>query len=414
MSKPRVILHADMDAFFAAIEIREHPELRDLPVIVGGLSGRGVVSAASYRARQFGVHSAMPIFEARRRCPEGVFLPPNMELYAQVSASVHQVFLEFTPEIEPIALDEAFLDITHSLTLFGDPLEIGRRLKRRVAEVTQLVVSVGIASSKLVAKIACTSGKPNGLVVVQRRDEQALLAPLPVRRLWGIGSVTAAALESRGLRTIGQLACCRPEDVGDQLGGRAADLIDMANARDPRPVNADRDPQSYGEECTFESDLIDRTRIMETITAHAEAVARRLRRDRCEGRTITLKVKLGRAARRRPERATWTADAPHYPQTTRARTVAEYTNDGAEIRRAAVALWDEMGLEEPIRLLGVSVSALRHEGTGQLALFEARGHGRKLGKTLDAIEARFGRGAVTRGVRSPDKMTPNASRKRGE
>jgi DNA polymerase IV len=414
MSEERLILHADMDAFFASVEIRDRPELVGLPVIVGGLSGRGVVSAASYAARQFGVRSAMPMFEAQRLCPKGVFLPPNMELYAEASSAVHRVFLEFTPEIEPIALDEAFLDITRSLSLLGEPLEIGRRLKQRVKEVVRLTVSVGVASSKLVAKIACTSGKPDGLVYIEPGQEQALLAPLPVRRLWGIGPVSAAALEKRGIHTIGQLARCRPTELTALLGNRAAEVVELANGRDVRPVETAREPKSYGEECTFESDVTDRIRILETLTAHSDAVARRLRHDGLEGRTITLKVKLSRVARRRPDRVRVTADAPEYPQLTRAHTIDEPTCDGAEIRRVALALWDELALTEPIRLVGVAVSKLRGDAGGQLELFGARRAGRRLGEALDAIEARFGHGAIRRGTGAVQKSTPSARRKRGE
>lgn len=410
----RLILHADMDAFFASVEIRDRPELEGLPVIVGGLSGRGVVCAASYAARKYGVRSAMPVFEARRLCPNGIYLPPDMERYAAVSAQVHEVFLEFTPEIEPIALDEAFLDITHSLALLGEPSHIGRRVKERVKQATALTVSVGIASSKLIAKIACTSGKPDGLVVVAPGDERALLQPLPVRRLWGIGPVTASALENLGIRSIGQLASCSARQLEGILGKRAWEVVETANGRDTRRVESNRDPKSYGEECTFEADLTDATRIRETITAHAEAVARRLRRDRCAGKTITIKVKLGRASKRRPDRNRATLEAPDYPQLTRARSLRQPTSDGAEIRRIASALWDEIGLTEPIRLLGVSVSGIVRHSAAQLDLFEVGRAGRKLGAAMDAIEARFGRGAIRRGASAPEKLTPSATRKRGE
>lgn len=413
-SKLRSILHADMDAFFASIEIRDRPELLGSPVIVGGLSGRGVVSAASYEARKFGVRSAMPMFEARRLCPSGMFLPPNMQHYAEVSAEVHRIFLEFTPEIEPIALDEAFLDITASLQLFGAPAEIGRSLKRRVLEATRLTISVGIATSKLVAKIACTSGKPNGLVVVEPGQERALLEPLPVRRLWGIGPVSAAALERRGIRTLAQLAQCQPGELSGILGNRAEELIELAQGRDPREVVADRDPKSCGEECTFESDVAERERILQTITAHAEAVARRLRRDGKTGRTITLKLKLGKAERRGPDRTRPFEQAPIYPQLTRSRTLHQPTNDGGEIRRVAVALWDELGPMPPIRLLGVSASALENAGEGQLELFQSQRPARRLYEAMDAIESRFGRGAIRRGMSAPEKVTPSSSRKRGE
>lgn len=412
--KPRWILHADMDAFFASIEIRDRPELLGKPVIVGGLSGRGVVSAASYEARKFGVRSALPMFEARRLCPGGIFLAPNMERYAAVSAAVHEVFLEFTPEIEPIALDEAFLDITGSIALLGAPIAIGQALKRRVVEATQLAISVGIATSKLVAKIACTSGKPDGLVVIEPGQERALLDPLPVRRLWGIGPVSAAALERRGIRTIAQLAACEPSQLTAVLGNRADDVIALANGRDPRRVDAERDAKSCGEECTFEADVSDRRRILETITAHAEAVGRRLRRDGKVGRTVTLKIKLGQAQGRGPDRNRAHEQAPVYPQLTRSRTLTRPTNDGKDIRQVAVALWDELGQIPPIRLLGVSASGLKSTGEEQLELFETRRPARRLSEAMDAIESRFGRGAIRRGIGTPQKATPSSSRKRGE
>src|SRR3954470_2333997 len=210
-----------MDAFYASIEQREHPELRGRPVIVGGAQARGVVAAASYEARKFGVRSAMPGFEGKRLCPDGVFVSPNMELYASVSADVHRVFEQFTPEIEPLALDEAFLDVTGSLGLFGEAAELGRELKRRVHDATALVVSVGIATNKLVAKIACRLGKPDGLRVVPAGEEAAVLEPLPIRYLWGIGPVLGDKLLALGIRTVGDLARAEPQRVANAAGDRA-------------------------------------------------------------------------------------------------------------------------------------------------------------------------------------------------
>src|SRR5450432_3234651 len=216
----RFILHADMDAFYASIEQRDHPELRGRPVIVGANSARGVVAAASYEARKFGVRSAMPGFRARALCPDGVFLPANIARYAEVSEQVHAVFREFTPEIEPIALDEAFLDITASERLFGGPRELASRLKQQVMARTKLAISVGVAPNKLVAKIACTLGKPDGLNVVQPDEVRALLNPLPVRRLWGVGPVLAVKLASLGLKTLGDLVRYDARQLARELGER--------------------------------------------------------------------------------------------------------------------------------------------------------------------------------------------------
>ncbi|HYP86687.1 MAG TPA: DNA polymerase IV, partial [Polyangiaceae bacterium] len=288
------MLHADMDAFYASIEQRDRPELRGLPVIVGGTQARGVVSAASYEARRFGVRSAMPGFEAKRLCPQGVFLPPDMERYASVSAEVHRVFEHFTPEIEPLALDEAFLDVTGSLGLFGAASQLGRDLKARVTSATGLVVSVGIASNKLVAKIACRLGKPDGLHVVEPGREAATLEPLPVRYLWGVGPVLGDKLIALGIRSIGDLARAELDRVGRAAGERASYFVELARGIDDRPVISDRAPKSIGEESTFERNVSDRETVVQAIVAHSEEVARRLRGAGYGGSCVTLKMKLSK------------------------------------------------------------------------------------------------------------------------
>jgi DNA polymerase-4 len=410
--RERVVLHADMDAFFASIEQRDRPELRGRPVIVGATSGRGVVAAASYEARRFGVRSAMPGFRARELCPDGVFLPSNMELYAAVSAEVHQVFLEFTPQIEPIALDEAFLDVTGSFGLYGDASRLARRLKQRVREETELTVSVGVAPSKLVAKIACTLGKPDGLRVVLPGEVRALLEPLPIRRLWGVGPVLGARLEALGIRTFAELSGFEPRALRAALGERAEELQALARGEDAREVEADRAPKSYGEENTFESDVLDRERVTAALTSHAEAVARRVRNDGYVGRTVTMKAKLGKARGRRESRGSGGGSEPSYPLVTRSRTLESATDDGAVIRAVAVALWDGSGIREPVRLLGVSLSSLERPNAVQLELFTPpKG---ALGKTLDAITERFGDGAISRAVERPHKITHGRTKKRGE
>jgi DNA polymerase-4 len=411
-SVPRVVLHADMDAFYASIEQRDRPELRGKPVIVGATSGRGVVAAASYEARQFGVRSAMPGFRARELCPDGGFLPSNMELYVAVSAQVHQVFLEFTPQIEPIALDEAFLDVSGSFGLYGDAARLARRLKQRVREETELNVSVGVAPNKLVAKIACTLGKPDGLRVVEQEDVRALLDPLPVRRLWGVGPVLGAKLESLGIRTFADLSGYDPKALREALGERARELQALARGEDDREVEADRAPKSYGEENTFETDVLDRDRVTAALTAHAEAVARRVRNDGYAGRTVTMKAKLGRARGRRDSRDLAGGSEPSYPLVTRSKTLERATDDGAIIRAVAVALWDASGVREPVRLLGVSLSSLERSQAVQLDLFTHRQSA--LGKTLDAISERFGDGAIGRAVERPHKITHGRRKKRGE
>jgi DNA polymerase-4 len=410
----RVILHADMDAFYASIEQRDRPELRGKPVIVGATSPRGVVAAASYEARKFGVRSAMPGFEARRLCPHGVYLAPNMARYAEVSDRVHAVFEEFTDVIEPLALDEAFLDISGSVALFGGAETLARQLKQRVRDATGLAVSVGVASSKLVAKIACALSKPDGLRSIPSGAEAEFLAELPVRKLWGVGPVTAEGLERAGIRKIGDLAGLDDLRTREVLGQRGFELRDLARGIDRRSVESDRAMKSCGEENTFEEDVLDRDTIASTITAHSEAVARRLRHAGLRGRTVTLKMKL---ARRRGERSPriGSLSEPVYPLLTRQKTLTEPTDDGARIRAVALELWDTEALTEPVRLIGVSLSGFDN-ATQQLELsFDPPKKVRDpVGPVLDQIQERFGKGAIRRAVAEPDKVTPSLQRKRGE
>jgi DNA polymerase-4 len=403
-----------MDAFYASIEQRDHPELRGKPVIVGATSPRGVVAAASYEARKFGVRSAMPGFEARRLCPQGVFLPPSMARYAEVSDQVHAVFEEFTDVIEPLALDEAFLDISGSVALFGGEEALARKLKLRVREVTGLAVSVGVGSSKLVAKIACALSKPDGLRLIASGEEGAFLAPLPVRKLWGVGPVTAEGFERAGIRKIGDLASLDDLRTREVLGQRGFELRDLARGIDRRPVESDREMKSCGEENTFEVDVSDRDTIASTITSHAEAVARRLRHAGLRGRTVTLKMKLARRQGERSARV-GTLSEPVYPLLTRQKTLPDPTDDGARIREVALALWDAEELGEPVRLIGVSLSGFDNSSHQLELSFEPRERVRDpVGPVLDQIQERFGKGAIRRAVTEPEKVTPSLQRKRGE
>jgi DNA polymerase-4 len=409
----RYVLHADMDAFYASIEQRDRPELRGRPVIVGANSARGVVAAASYEARKFGVRSAMPGFRARALCPDGVFLPANMARYAEVSAQVHDVFASFTPEIEPIALDEAFLEITASAKLFGGPLELATRLKQSVFARTELPISVAVGPNKLVAKIACTLSKPDGLRVVTPSEVRALLEPLPLRRLWGVGPVLAERLARLGLKTFAELAHYDSKQLARELGERASELQALAAGIDNRPVIAERAAKSIGEENTFATDTFDREQVSAVLTAHADEVARRLRRAGYAGYTVTLKIKLGTARRRREARV-GDGDEPVYPLLTRSRTMATATDDARVLRKLALELWDAAKIDEPVRLLGISVSQLCQNEREQLELFAPRASSRQLGRALDAIRDRFGRDAIGPAVSSLEKVTPSLRKKRGE
>jgi DNA polymerase-4 len=411
-ARERWILHADMDAFYASIEQRDNPGLRGKPVIVGASSARGVVAAASYEARKFGVRSAMPGFRARELCPDGIFLPSNMGHYVAVSAEVHEIFLRFTPVIEPIALDEAFLDISGSLGLFGTPERLARELKAAVREETELTVSVGVAPNKLVAKIACTLSKPDGLTLIAPAEVRKLLDPLPIRRLWGVGPVLEKRLDELGIRTFSELSSYDRAALSRVLGERAGELQALARGEDDRPVEADRIPKSYGEENTFERDVSEFERVTAALTSHAEAVARRIRHDGYVARTITLKAKLARARGRREARGPGGGSEPSYPLLTRSKTLARATDDASVVRAIAVGLWEALALEEPVRLLGISLSNLERNELTQLDLFAPRRDG--LGKALDAITERFGEDAISRAVDRPEKITHGRRKKRGE
>ncbi|MEO2169664.1 MAG: DNA polymerase IV [bacterium] len=400
----RIVIHADMDAFFASVEQREHPELRGRPVIVAGPPPRGVVSAASYEARKFGIRSAMPTSEAMQRCRGVHRVDGNMKLYAEVSKKIRAVFEEFSPKVEPLSLDEAFIDITRSRrVLHGTKEEIGRRLKRRVLEETGLKVSVGIAEVKMVAKIAGDLSKPDGLMIIEPGEGRAFLAPLPLRRLWGVGPVQCERLERRGLRRIGDLAALKEVDAGSELER----LRSLARAEDGREVEVSREARSIGEERTFSYDVEDRGRLREVLVQHADAVARRLRKEELVARVVRLKIKSDEKL-----------DRPgKYRIYTRQVTLAETTDDGRRIAKMACELLQDPSLPRRVRLVGVTAAGLQERGvepSGQLGLFGAP-QPNPLNNALDKIQDRFGSEAIRRGTIAPnEKASPTGQVKRGE
>jgi len=399
-----------MDAFYASVEQRDDPRLRGKPVIVGGTSARGVVSAASYEARAFGVHSAMPTYRAKQLCPHGIFVRGDMARYARESRAIFAVFAEFSPNVEGLSLDEAFLDLTGSERLLGPPRDVGERLRARVREATGLAVSVGIAPVKLVAKIASDAAKPDGLVEVRAGDVRSFLDPLPVRRLWGVGATAEQRLHALGLRTVGDVARADERLLERALGDFGHALARLARGEDLREVEPYREAVSYSEENTFASDVSSREVLAATILAHAEAVARRLRRDATSARTVVLKWKFGQ--RRAP--------GPRgYPVHTRRATLDEPTDDGAVLAREAVRLLDRGALDEPVRLVGVGATNLVARDAQQLGLFEsadpARAKRRRLLGAVDAIADRFGEHAVFRaGEGAVSRAGLSLQRKRGE
>jgi DNA polymerase-4 len=371
----RAILHVDMDAFYASVEQRDDPRLRGKPVAVGGASRRGVVCAASYEARPFGVRSAMPMARALRLCPQLVVVPPDFSKYSQVSDQVFGIFHAFTPEVEGLSLDEAFLDVTRSQTLLGPALQQGREIKALIRARTRLTASVGIAEVKFAAKIASELCKPDGLLEVPRGQVSDFLAPLPASRLWGVGPRTDDQLQRLGLRKIGDVARADPLWLEAQLGSTGPWLHDLANGIDDREVEPDLEAKSIGAEETFETDLQGED-LHPFIHEQALRVGARLRRATVKARSVHLKVKY--------------AD---FRVVTRQETLPLPTDDSAEIYRTALRLLGKVDAH-PIRLTGVHAGDLC-TGAPQLGLFDADREKRdRLNRSLDAIAEKFGDGAV--------------------
>jgi len=382
MAGRRAILHLDLDAFYASVEQLDEPALRGRPVVVAGPSARGVVCAASYEARRFGVRSAMPTVRARRLCPEGVFVSPRFPRYEELSGRVFAMYREYTPLVEPLSLDEAFLDVTASEALYGGGRAVAEALRQRVKAEVGLTVSAGVAEVKLAAKIASDLGKPDGLVEVPAGGTREFLAPLPVSRLWGVGKVTEAALAKLGVHRIGQLAAAPEALVAAALGsGAARHLVALARGDDPREVVPDEPSRSVGAEETFEADLTGRAALLPHLLAQAERTARRLREAGLRGRTVTLKVKYS-----------------DFTLVTRRCTLAAATDDGAAVFAAAREQLERVELDRPVRLIGVSVSGFEARAE-QLGLFEQRpaadaARRAAVNAAVDAVNRRFGREAI--------------------
>ena len=404
---PRTILHVDLDAFFAAVEQRDRPELRGLPVVVGGPGGeysRGVVSAASYEARRFGIHSAMSLREAYRRCPTAVFLPVDGRRYQEASRAVMAVLRRYTPAVEPISIDEAFLDVSGSAALFGDGRTIATRIKDDIRTEVGLTASVGVATTKLVAKIASDLQKPDGLVVVAPGEEAAFLAPLPISRLWGVGERTAVALGEYSVRTIGDLAALPPDLLVRRFGKVGGSLVDRARGIDPDAVH-DGDPaKSVGHEHTFDTDTSDPEVIERTLLAMADGVSGRLRAAGVRAGTVAVKIRDS-----------------SFRTITRQRTLTEPTDLTEPIYRTALELARPEVRGIRVRLLGVTASNLGERE--QLALFEAaEPRKRRAVEAADVVRRRFGQRSNTRarllgtGLPAPferDPRNPSDRRARG-
>jgi len=385
MTTNPTILHVDMDAFYASVEQRDRPELRGKPVIVGGVKGRGVVSAASYEARRFGVHSAMPISTARRLCPQGIYLPVRMSHYAEIGRQIRSIFLSFIPLVEPLSLDEAFLDLRGCEGLFGPAPEIARQIKQRIRAETGLIASVGVAPNKYLAKLASDVGKPDGYIVLLPEKIAEFLSPLPVSRIWGVGAKSEKRLHEMGIRTIGQLAAMPERLLADRFGEMGRHIWQLANGVDYRTVVPDREAKSVSTETTFAQDIGDRGILRVWLLDLVDHLAGRLRHEGIWARTIDMKIR-----------------SSDFRTVTRSTTLAEPTNLTNVIWKAAADLFERSLTSDlmPVRLLGVGATKLTREPVMQGNLFKEKSHPHEaaLDQTIDTIRAQFGTSSIGRGI----------------
>ena len=374
------ILHVDMDAFYASVEQLDDPSLRGRAIIVGGTDGRSVVSSASYEARRFGVRSAMPVGQALRLCPTAVVVPPHFERYLAVSSQVMRIFRDITPLVEPLSIDEAFLDVRGARRLWGSPGHIARMLRQRVLDETALTCSVGVAATKHVAKMASTLSKPDGLLVVAEADTAAFLAPRSVRALWGVGPKASEALENRGIRTIADVLEA-PRDVLDRALGNAMGerVWHLARGIDPRHVDTERVEKSIGHEETFDQDIGDPGVLRSELRRLADRVGARLRSHGWEASTVAIKVRFS-----------------DFSTISRSQTLPEPTAVGQRIGDAAHDLFASVDRVLPVRLIGVRAEKLRSAGVAAPTLWDDDEGWRRIEDALDGATAKFGRGAVTR------------------
>jgi len=386
------ILHVDMDAFFVSVELLKRPDLRGKPVLVGGTAGRGVVAAASYEARRFGVNSAMPMSIAMQRCPNAVVLRGDYASYSKYSKQVMGIFEQITPLVEPLSIDEAFLDVSGARRLHGSPAEIAWTIRERVRSETGLTCSIGVAATKYVAKVASGRAKPDGMLVVPAAQTIEFLHPLPVSALWGVGRVTEETLTRVGLRTVGDVAVMPYDALERSVGpALAARLSRLANGIDPRDVHTTRVEKSIGHENTFGYDLVDPVEIRRELLRLSNNVAVRLRKAGLVGRTVTLKVRYG-----------------DFRTVTRSRTLGEPTDVARRIYdEASDALAELVGDGARVRLIGVRAEHLRVSGTGAM-LWDPDEEWRDAERTIDEVTAKFGKGAVR-----PATLVDRAGERRG-
>jgi DNA polymerase IV len=375
------IIHVDMDAFYASVEQRDNPEIRGKPVVVGGSpQSRGVASTCSYEARKYGIRSAMPLAEAYRRCPQAIFVPVNGRKYREVSLQINKIFHDYTPIVEPLSLDEAFLDVTGSTRLFGSAENIAKEIKAKIQKELELTASVGLACNKFLAKIASDLKKPNGLVVVAPDKIQQFLDPLPVERIWGVGVKTAERLHGLNIRCVRELRQLEVEYLERLFGIGGNQLYHLARGIDERPVEIERGVKSIGREITFSEDIRDREALATFLLELTVDVGRKLRKEALKAKTINLKLRF-----------------KDFSTITRARTLDSLTNLDEDIFASSSELLQEVVLKDSVRLIGVSVSNLSDQEDSQLSLFaEPKQEKENLTKAVDQLKERFGEKSIIR------------------
>jgi DNA polymerase IV len=386
MEEPvRAILHVDMDAFYASVEVRDNPALAGKPVLVGGSpKERGVVAACSYEARKFGIHSAMPMSQAVRLCPQAIVLPVRMSRYVEVSRQIHQIFHNYTPDVEALSLDEAFLDVSGCISLFGSAQTIGRKIKQDIKDQTKLTASVGLAPNKFLAKLASDLQKPDGFVVITEENKQSILDPLAVSKIWGIGKVTNNALQKAGIKTIEQLRTAPRYKLSMVFGNQIEDILRLAQGIDNRKVESFSEAKSISAEETFATDIQERDVLMGVLFNQVEEVSQRLRAEKLQARTMTLKFRYG-----------------DFRTTTRSFTMNVPTHTTQILLQEAQELFDQWYKKSAgaLRLLGFGTSGLSPEGAGQLLLFSdpLEEKQKKIDEVYDKIREKFGDDSLKRG-----------------
>lgn len=385
MDLARAILHVDMDAFYASVEVRDNPALKSKPVLVGALpQQRGVVAACSYEARKYGIHSAMPMSRAMKLCPDAIVLPVRMERYVEVSKQIHRIFQTYTPDIEPVSIDEAFLDVTGSIQLFGSTEDIGKKIKVDIRQNTGLTASVGAAPNKFLAKLASDLEKPDGFVVITEENKQRILDPLPASKIWGIGKVTTKSLEKAGIRTIQQLRTAPLYKLNMIFGNHVEQILRLAQGIDDSRVEPFREAKSISAEETFPEDIQDKDTLTAILIHQVEEVSQKLRTEKLQCRTITLKFRYG-----------------DFKTITRGHTM-EVSTDITQVllheAEKVFAKWHQQS-GGALRLLGFGVSGLSPQGSGQMLLFTEPEDSKqqKVDSALDKIREKHGQNSLKRG-----------------